>query len=161
LGQELAGPPILYQGRLLDASRVQGTWLIEAWSVRLADGKLFRLPGAAGYWCAEFVTGTLDANPAGGPATELFDKSRLTAGELADVEPPQMCCLGEFSAAEAEQWASRLAAAEIYVSFGVNQSEPTEDAASDGPVRMYVRAEVEAAARRVLTNQSGNEVEMD
>jgi hypothetical protein len=28
LQQELSGPPILYQGRFLDANRVQGTWII-------------------------------------------------------------------------------------------------------------------------------------
>jgi len=162
LKQELPSPPILYQGRFLDANRVQGTWIIQRQPIRLPNGKTFTPPGGAGYWCAEFATEKLDVNPSSGPATELFDKSRLTAKELADVEPPPLCCLGDFPAAEAEQWASRLAAAEIYVSFGAAEADQGDGTPTDGPMRIYVRPEDEAAARKILANQgSGMDEELE
>lgn len=154
LQEELPGPPILYQGRFLDANRVQGTWIIQRQRLRLPNGKTYTSPGGAGYWCAEFATDKPNANPAGGPATELFDKSRLTPKEVADVEPPPPCCLGEFPAAEAAQWAARLAAAEIYVSFDTAESGQADGTPTDGPMRIYVQAEDEAAARKILANRN-------
>ena len=152
LHQELPGPQILYQGRFLDANRVQGTWIIQRNPIRLPNGKTFTPSGGAGYWCAEFVTEKLDANPAGGPGTELFNKSFLTSRELADVEPPPMCCLGEFSAAEVEQLAARLAAAEIYITIAAADANQAEDMPTDGRTCIYVRPEDEAAAREILAS---------
>jgi hypothetical protein len=155
--QELSGPPIFYQGRFLDANRVQGTWIILRQPIRLPNGKSFTPSGGAGYWCAEFATDKLDANPGGGPKAELFDKSRLTAKELADVEPPPPpCCLGEFPAAEAQHWVERLLAADISVSFDAAQPDPEEGVKAAGLQRIYVGVEDEAAARRILTNQSAD-----
>ena len=156
LQQKFPGPPILYQGRFLDASRVQGTWIIQRQPIRLPNGKTFTPSGGAGYWCAVFATDKPDAHPGGGPVTELFDKSRLTARELADVEPPPPCCLGEFPAAEAQHWVERLLAADISVSFDGAQLDPEEGVKAEGLQRIYVQAEDEPAARRILTNQSAD-----
>jgi hypothetical protein len=150
LQQELPGPPILYQGRFLDANRVQGTWIIQRQPIRLPNGKTFTSSGGAGYWCAAFATDKPDAHPGGGPVTELFDKSRLTAKELADVEPPPPCCLGEFPAAEAQHWVERLLAADIGVSFDGAQPDPEEGLKAEGLRRIYVPAEDEAAAQEIL-----------
>ncbi len=73
-------------------------------------------------------------------------------GPGGEAKSPPLCCLGEFAAA-AEQWAAQLAMAEIYVSFGVNQTEPAPDAATDELVRLYVRPEDESAARKILDAQ--------
>jgi len=160
--QELSGPPILYQGRFLDANRVQGTWIIPRQPIRLPNGKTYTPPGGAGYWCAEFATDNPDANSVGGPATELFDKSRLTAREVADVEPPPPCCLGEFPAVEAQHWVERLLAADIPVSFDGAEPDPEEGVKAEGLRRIYVRAEDEAAARKILANQgSGMNEELE
>jgi len=150
LQHELPSPPILYQGRFLDTNRVQGTWIILQEPIRLPNGKTYTPPGGAGYWCAEFATEKLDANPGGGPSTELFDKSRLTAKELADAEPPPPCCLGEFPAAEAQHWVERLLAADIMVSFDGAQPDPEEGVKAEGLQRIYVQAEDETMAREIL-----------
>jgi len=161
LEQEPPGPPVLFQGRFLDSNRVQGTWLIQSQPIRLPNGKEFRVPAGAGYWCAEFVAENLEVNPGGGPLTELFDKSRLTAEEVADVEPPPPCCLGEFPVTEAEERAARLAAAEIYVSFDVNQAEEAQGAMPNGTMRIYVPAEDEQAAREILEPKMGENDEQN
>ena len=155
LQQELPGSPVLYQGRFLDANRVQGTWIIQRQSIRLPNGKTFTSSGGAGYWCAVFATDKFDAHPGGGPSTELFDKSRLTAKELADVEPPPPCCLGEFPAAEAQHWVERLLAADITVTFDGAQPDPEEGVKAEGFRRIYVRAEDEAAAQEILGKREG------
>jgi len=155
LQEELPGPPILYQGRFLDANRVQGTWIIQRQPIRLPNGKTYTSPGGAGYWCAEFATDKPDANPGGGPAAELFDKSRLTPKELADVEPPPPCCLGEFPAAEAQHWVERLLAADIPVSFDGDQPDPEEGVKTEGLQRIYVRPEDEPAALEILGKREG------
>jgi hypothetical protein len=155
LQQELPGPPIFYQGRFLDANRVQGTWIIQRQSIRLPNGETYTTPAGAGYWCVAFVTDKPDAHPGGGPATELFDKSRLTPKELADVEPPPHCCLGEFPAAEAQHWVERLLAADVRVSFDGTQPDPEEGLKNEGLRRIYVAAEDEAMAREILGMREG------
>ena len=150
LQEEVPGPPILYIGRFLDANRVQGTWMIQRQPMRLPNGKVYTAPWGAGFWCAEFAADKPDANPGGGPATELFDKSRLTPKELADVEPPPRCCLGEFPAAEAQHWVERLIAADLSVSFDGAQPDPEEGVKNEGLQRIYVQPEDEAAAREIL-----------
>jgi hypothetical protein len=83
----------------------------------------------------------------------LFDKSRLTARELADVEPPPPCCLGEFPAVEAQHWVEHLLAADISVSFDGVQPDPEEGVKAEGLQRIYVRPEDESVARKILANQ--------
>ena len=158
---ELPGPPIFYQGRFLDANRVQGIWIIQRQPIRLSNGETFTTPTGGGYWCAAFATDKPDANPGGGPITELFDKSRLSPKELADVEPPLHCCLGEFPAAEAQHWVERLLAADIRVSFDGAQPDPEEGLNTEGLRRIYVPPEDEAAAFEILgKRESGTNEEL-
>ena len=159
LQQELPGPSIFYQGRFLDANRLQGTWIIQRQPIRLPGGKSFTPSGGAGFWCAVFATDKFDAHPGGGPITELYDKSRLTARELADVEPPPPCCLGEFPAAEAQHWFDLLLAANITVSFDDAQLDPEEGVKAEGLRRIYVRAEDEAAAQKILGKRESGTTE--
>jgi hypothetical protein len=119
--QELPGSAILYRGGFLDANRVQGIWISQPRRIALPGGKSLGLFAGAGYWCAEFVTEDLNANPTGGPVGELFDKSRLTAREVADVESA-LCSLGKFTVMDAERLIERLANADILCRFSQDDS---------------------------------------
>ncbi len=107
--QDLPAPPILYKGVFLDANRVQGTWSMEARRIPLPDGKAMRMAELSGYWCAEFVTDDLQANPQGGPAAPYFDKALLPVldehaiPELVSRHLDQYCRLGQFTEVETEK----------------------------------------------------------
>ena len=164
LKPELPGPAILYQGRFLNANRVQGTWIIQPRRLALPGGKSVNLPTGAGYWCAEFVTEDLQANPAGGPAGELFDKSRLSARELADVEPSTPYSLGRFSVADAERLIGLLAHAGIQCRFSQDDSAMQEmmpiTAVTGGLggtaalMEIFVAPDDAAAAQRILSEDN-------
>ena len=120
--RELPSAPILYLGTFLDANRVQGTWLMQPVRIPLPGRSVYTLPRQSGYWCAEFVTEDLKANPAGGPPEALFDKARLTPGELEDVEGVPPCSLGKFTVMDAERLIGRLAHAGIQCRFSQDDS---------------------------------------
>jgi hypothetical protein len=69
--QDLPGPVISYEGEFLDARRMQGAWTIHPQKFPLPGGRAFLTSLVSGYWCAEFITDDLKADPVGGP-TGLF-----------------------------------------------------------------------------------------
>jgi hypothetical protein len=105
---ELPSPPILYNGTFLDSRRVQGTWMLTSVQIPLPDGPPFSTGQTTGYWCAEFVTDDLNANPTGGPAAALFDKNLLTPEEVERVEGTPYNVLGKFNVVDAQNLMDRL-----------------------------------------------------
>ncbi len=164
LKQELPGPAILYQGRFLDAIRLQGTWIIQLRRIALPGGESLDMPTGAGYWCAEFVTEDLNVNPTGGPAGELFDKSRLTVQEVSDVEPTAPCSLGTFTVMDAERLIERLAHAGIQCRFSHDDSAMQEmmpfTAVTGGYggtaalMEIFVSPDDEAAAQAIISEDT-------
>lgn len=123
---ELPSPPILYLGTFLDANRVQGTWVLQPMRIALPNRSAFSTPRLSGFWCAEFVTEDLKADPGGGPKEQLFDKSRLSPAELVEVEELPPCSLGKFNVADAERLVERLAHAGIQCRFSQDDSAMRE-----------------------------------
>jgi hypothetical protein len=105
---DLPSSPILYLGTMLDENRVQGTWLINPRRFRTADGRYFRSPGLAGYWCARFISEDTGINPTGGPTEILFDKTLLSEREVEDVEGAVFKSVGKFNVADAERSLDRF-----------------------------------------------------
>ena len=66
-----------------------------------------------GYWCAEFIGNDTDANPTGGPAEMLFDKTLLSPRELEDVEGTDFKSLGKFNVLDAERCLERFGQEDI------------------------------------------------
>jgi hypothetical protein len=69
--EDAPGPVISYEGEFLDARRMQGAWTIHPQKFPLPGGRAFLTSLVSGYWCAEFITDDLKADPVGGP-TGLF-----------------------------------------------------------------------------------------
>jgi hypothetical protein len=105
---DLPSPPIFYQGIFLDMNRVQGIWTIEPRPIPLPGGLSYSPSRTSGFWCAEFVTDDMNADPTGGPRAPLFDKGRLSPQELEDVEGPVLRSMGKFRVADAENFMKRL-----------------------------------------------------
>jgi hypothetical protein len=101
--KELPSPPIFYQGTVLDADRMQGTWIINQHRISLADGSSVSTPRTAGYWCARFITTDTKGVPTGGPTGPLFDKTLLSQRELEEVEGVAFHSLGQFNISDAEK----------------------------------------------------------
>ncbi len=124
--RELPSSPILYQGTFLDSNRVQGTWIMQPLRIPLPDRSVLTMAQQSGYWCAEFATEDLKADPTGGPAGPLFDKSLLSPEALADVEGIPPCSLGKFTVADADKLIERLAHAGIQCRFSQVKSDLPE-----------------------------------
>ena len=120
---ELPSPPILYLGTFLGANRVQGTWVMQPLLIALPNRSAFSTPRLSGFWCAKFVTEDFKADPGGGPKEPLFDKSRLSPAELAEVEGLPPCSLGKFTVADADKLIERLAHAGIQCRFSQDDSD--------------------------------------
>ncbi len=105
---ELPSALIFYRGTFLDTNRVQGTWLINPQTFRVPGAKPFTTVGASGFWCAEFVTADLNADPTSGPTEALFDKTLLSSGELADVEGVALHSLGKFPVQDTGRFLERF-----------------------------------------------------
>jgi hypothetical protein len=99
---------ILYQGTLLDANRMQGTWTIRAHRIPLPDGSGISFKQRSGYWCAEFATADAKANPTGGPGGPWFDRTLFSPEELKEVEGVPFRSLGKFSVTDTEKWVDRF-----------------------------------------------------
>ncbi len=106
--RDLPSAPIFYQGTFLDANRMQGTWIINPQQIPLPGG--LKLPGSlvSGFWCAEFISTDIKADPTGGPTAPLFDKTLLSPRELETVEGVAFGSLGKFSVADAEKIMARF-----------------------------------------------------
>jgi hypothetical protein len=162
--RELPAPPILYLGNFLDANRVQGTWVIQPFRIPLPDRSALTLPRLAGFWCAEFVTEDVKANPTGGPKEPLFDKARLSPAQLADVEGLPPCSLGKFNVADAERLVERLAHAGIQCRFSQDDSAMREmmpiTAVTGGYggtaalMEIFVNPDDEAAAQAIVSEDT-------
>jgi hypothetical protein len=116
---DLPASPVAYAGTFLDANRVQGTWTINPRQLKLAGAQSLTLPPASGYWCAEFVTSDLKANPTGGPTEPLFDPAALPP--LDEPEADSFHLLGKFDVMEAEGLLKKLEQAGLR--FEINQDD--------------------------------------
>ena len=164
LQHELRSAPILYQGTFLDANRVQGTWILQPLRIPLPDRSTYATSGGSGYWCAEFITEDLKANPSGRPAAPLFDKSLLSSREVDDVEKAPLCSLGKFSVTDAEKYIERLVQAGILCRYNQDDSatpesmpimEVTGGYAGTAPVmELLVNPDDEARAREIIGGDS-------
>jgi hypothetical protein len=109
---ELPSSPIFYQGSFLDMNRVQGTWEIKPHKIPLQGGLSMTSPGSTGFWCAEFITTDIKANPTGGPTEPTYDKSLLPQPDSPAEEEPQnipaLRSLGKFSVADADEILKRF-----------------------------------------------------
>jgi hypothetical protein len=110
---ELPSFPILYLGTMLDANRVQGTWVINPQRFQIAGGRYLPPSPIAGYWCANFISSDNQTNPTGGPTEMLFDKTLLSQRELEDVEGTALKSLGKFNVADAERCLDRFGQEDI------------------------------------------------
>lgn len=163
-GHELPSPPILYLGTFLGANRVQGTWVMQPLRIALPNRSNFSTPRLAGFWCAEFVTEDLKADPHGGPQEQLFDKSRLSPAELAEVEGLPPCSLGKFNVADAEKLVERLAHAGIQCRFSQDDSEQPETmpimemtgayGGTSAMMEIFVEPDDEARARAIVSEDT-------
>ena len=104
-------PPIFYEGKFLDANRVQGTWIIRPTSIPVLGGRI-PTPQTTGIWCAEFITDDMKAVPTGGPQEPFFDKTLLSPPDLpADAEEngdPAFRSMGKFPVMDAERFLKRF-----------------------------------------------------
>jgi hypothetical protein len=104
-------PPIFYEGKFLDANRVQGTWIIRPTSIPVPGGRI-PMSQATGTWCAEFITTDLNAVPAGGPKEPFFDKTLLPQLDLPpdtkENGDPDFHSMGKFSVTDAERFLKRF-----------------------------------------------------
>jgi len=158
--RELPSPPIFYQGTLLDSNRVQGTWLINAHRIPLPDKQFLSMGGGSGFWCAEFITTDVQANPTGGPKESLFDKTLLSDNELEAVEGVELNSLGMFNVADAEALLDRFGQEDIRFQMKRNDAAMTEmmpiTAVTGGLggtaelVEILVHPDDEAAARKII-----------
>jgi hypothetical protein len=105
--------PVLYLGTMLDPNRAQGTWVITPRPFPVAGGRYLPSSTVYGYWCAEFIGNDTDANPTGGPAEMLFDKTLLSPRELEDVEGTDFKSLGKFNVLDAERCLERFGQEDI------------------------------------------------
>ena len=110
---DLPSPPILYLGTMLDANRVQGTWIINPRPFQTAGGRYLGSSRTAGYWCASFISDDSEINPTGGPTEMLFDKTLLSQRELEEVEVAALKSLGKFNVADAERSLDRFVQEDI------------------------------------------------
>ena len=51
--RDVPAPPIFYQGEFSDARRAQGSWIIQAQSIPLGDGRAIAMPETKGVWSIE------------------------------------------------------------------------------------------------------------
>jgi hypothetical protein len=110
---DLPSFPILYLGTMLDANRVQGTWIINPQRFQIAGGRYLPSSPILGYWCAKFINTDIETNPTGGPTEMLFDKTLLSPRELEDVEGTALKSLGKFNIADAEKCLDRFGREDI------------------------------------------------
>jgi hypothetical protein len=110
---DLPSVPILYLGTMLDANRVQGTWIINPQRFQIAGGRYLPSSAVVGYWCATFISDESEINPTGGPTEMLFDKTLLSQRELEDVEGAVFKSLGKFNVADAERCLDRFVQEDI------------------------------------------------
>jgi hypothetical protein len=110
---DLPSFPILYLGTMLDANRVQGTWVISPQRFQVAGGRYLPSSPITGYWCAKFISADSETNPTGGPTNMLFDKSLLSPNEVEDVEGTALKSLGKFNIADAERCLDRFGQEDI------------------------------------------------
>ena len=159
--RELPGTPITYKGTFLDANRMQGIWSIAARRIPLPDGKSVNTAEASGYWCAEFITGDLKANPAGGPTQPFYDRSLLPALEMDQGRTLVFRRLGSFSPAEAGALLPKLQQAGLRVE-AIPEADLLEQAnpfpgitgGLSEPARrteFFVHPEDEPKARKILS----------
>ena len=158
--RDLPSPPVFYQGTFLDINRVQGTWLIKAHQIPLPDKKIVPMGGAVGFWCAEFITADIQADPTGGPKEPLFDKTLLSSREVEDVEGLELQSLGMFNVMDAEALLDRFGQKNIRFQMKQNDSAMTEmmpiTAVTGGLggtaelVEILVHPEDEAEARKIV-----------
>ncbi len=110
-------PPIFYEGKFLDANRVQGTWIIRPISIPVPGGGHIPMPQATGIWCAEFVTADMKAIPTGGPHEPFYDKTLLPQTDSspdAEVEGASTFrSMGKFPVADVESFLKRFEKAKI------------------------------------------------
>jgi hypothetical protein len=118
-------PPIFYEGKFLDANRVQGTWIIRPTSIPVPGGGRISMPQATGIWCAEFITTDMRAVPSGGPQEAFYDKTLLPQPDLsADTEEKGASAfrnMGKFPVMEAETFLKRFE--EEKVRFEINRDD--------------------------------------
>lgn len=105
-------PPIFFEGKFLDANRVQGTWIIRPTSIMVPGGERIPIPQATGNWCAEFITADMKAVPTGGPPEPFFDKTLLSQPDSSPGPeargPSAFHSMGKFPVADAETFLKRF-----------------------------------------------------
>ena len=166
---ELPGPVISYEGTFLDASRVQGTWVIKPHRVSLLDGWGFNVPETRGIWCAEFITSDPKAIPAGGPKEPLFDKSLLAQLEAATETESgggvsAFRSLGKFNVSDAEELLGKFERADLRIEINRDDSPMQQmspfTAVTGGyagtarMIEIFVHPEDEAKAVAILGDDS-------
>lgn len=120
-------PPIYYEGTFLDANRVQGRWVIRPTNIRLADGCVIPMPEVRGIWCAEFVTGDLEAVVTESLREPAFDKSLLAEPVSAPDSKPEasldFISMGKFNVSDAKEILGRLENAGLRFEIDRDDSE--------------------------------------
>jgi hypothetical protein len=162
--RELPAAPIFYQGTFLDANRVQGTWIIQARTIRLSDGTPFPTGRASGFWCAEFISSDLKVNPAGGPTEPLFDKTLLSPRELEDVEGAAFLSLGRYNVADSEKFLDQFVQENIRFELkrddaAMRQMMPIAEvtggyAGTAQMIEIFIHPDDEEAAKRIVNEHN-------
>ena len=105
-------PPIFYEGKFLDANRVQGSWLTRPTHIPVPGGDDVFMPQATGIWCAEFISTDMKADPTDGPKQPFFDKTLLPQPESSpDTEAKVASAfhsMGKYPVADAETFLKRF-----------------------------------------------------
>ena len=118
-------PLVFYEGKLLDANRVQGTWIIRPTYIPVPGVGRMPMPQATGIWCAEFITDDLKAVPTGGPQEPFFDKTLLpqpdSSPDTEEKRPLGFRSMGKFPVADAETFLKRFE--EEKVRFEINRDD--------------------------------------
>lgn len=157
---DLPSAPIFYQGTLLDASRMQGVWTLDVLNQPRIGKLRLSLSRMSGFWCAQFITSDLTANPTDGPSGQLFDKSLLSEAEREDVEGISFESLGKFNVADAQALLDRFFQSDIRFQIkredeAMQQALPIEEmlgtyAGTAALVEIFVHPEDEAKAGAII-----------
>jgi hypothetical protein len=166
---ELPSPAVLYNGKFLDSRRVQGTWMLTSVRIPMSDGSPFSTDQVTGYWCAEFITDDLEADPTIGPASALFDKTLLTPQEVERVEGAPYHFLGRFMVADAENFLHRLTEAGLRLDIRANDEAMQQmmpfTAVTGGysgtaeQVEIFVHPDDEPQAQKIVFGDTQGEAE--
>ena len=110
---DLPHPPICFEGKFLDAKRVQGTWIIRPTQIPIPGDGSVSMPQATGTWCAEFISAdTHTVSTSGGPKEPFFDKTSLPQPDLSPDAAPggtsTFRSMGKFSVPDAETFLKRF-----------------------------------------------------